>query len=279
VLCGEKLNIEEIIDDILSSRKYRHLGIPRETVRDLLEKELAAARSPKEAVKAVRHKLHNIIAPYLGDPAYLDAAQQIDAAFDSGDPAAVKETCARILAAHASTRERLPHLAEFYARIFAHTGLPDAILDLACGLNPLAFPWMGLPTGVRYHACDIHTPRVALINHYFTRQGLEPLAAVQDIIVTPPQVNAPVAFFFKEAHRFEQRQRGVNRAFWLALQVRWLVVSLPAASLTGRHDKSDQHRRLVYNTIAGLPWHVIEEQVGEEMVFLIQKGDVSMGNG
>jgi hypothetical protein len=84
-------------------------------------------------------------------------------------------------------------------------------------------------------------------------------------------MHARVAFFFKEAHRFEQRQRGVNRAFWQSLPVRWLVVSLPAASLTGRHDKSDQHRRLVYNTIAGLPWQVIEEQIGEEMVFIIQR--------
>jgi 16S rRNA (guanine(1405)-N(7))-methyltransferase len=264
-------DIDNLVREILSSRKYRDLGIPPETVRDLLEKELAAARSQKEAVKAVRHKLHNIVAPYLGDPQYLDAAHQIDAAFDSGDPAAVKDTLARILAAHASTRERLAHLEAFYTRIFAHTGQPDAILDLACGLNPLAFPWMGLPVSVRYHAYDIHTPRVALINHYFVRQGLAPLATVQDILVTPPQVHAPVAFFFKEAHRFEQRQRGVNRAFWQALPVRWLVVTLPAASLTGRHDKSDQHRRLVYNTIAGLPWQVIEEQIGEEMVFIIQR--------
>jgi 16S rRNA (guanine(1405)-N(7))-methyltransferase len=161
----------------------------------------------------------------------------------------------------------------FYARIFAHTGIPDAILDLACGLNPLAFPWMGLPLTTRYHAYDIHAPRVALINHYFSRQGLQPLAAVQDVIVSPPPIEAPVAFFFKEAHRFEQRQRGVNRAFWQALRVRWLVVTLPAASLTGRHDKSDQHRRLVYNTIGDLPWTVVEEQVGQEMIFLIQKGD------
>jgi 16S rRNA (guanine(1405)-N(7))-methyltransferase len=264
-------DIDTLVQEILSSRKYRELGIPAETVRDVLEKELAVQRSQKEAVKAARQKLHNIVAPYLGDPLYGEAARQIDAAID--DPSTVKEALGPILATHASTRERLPHMEAFYGRIFAHTGIPNAILDLACGLNPLAFPWMGLPLTTRYHAYDIHAPRVALINHYFSRQGLQPLAAVQDVIVSPPPIEAPVAFFFKEAHRFEQRQRGVNRAFWQALRVRWLVVTLPAASLTGRHDKSDQHRRLVYNTIAGLPWTVVEEQVGQEMVFLIQKGD------
>ncbi|HSV85264.1 MAG TPA: hypothetical protein VLH85_01730 [Levilinea sp.] len=267
-----KIN-ERIIEEILASKKYRHLGIPPETVRDLLEKELAAAHSSKAAIKAVRHKLHNIVAPYLGDPSYPDAARQFDDAFDSGGASAIQDALARILSDHASTRERLPHLAEFYACIFAHTGLPGAILDLACGLNPLAFPWMGLPATIRYHAYDIHAPRVALINHCFTRLGLQPLAAVQDILVSPPQTAAPVAFFFKEAHRIEQRQRGANRTLWQALNVHWLVVTLPAASLSRRHDKSDQHRRLVYNTIADLPWQVTEEQVGDEMIFLIDTGN------
>lgn len=259
--------------EILASKKYRALGIPIETVRDLFEKEYAAARAPKEAIKAVRHKLHNIVAPYLGDPVYSDAASQLDAAFASGGAAAIQNTLEGILAAHTSTRERLPHLADFYRCIFARTGLPDAILDLACGLNPLALPWMGLPAACRYHAYDIHAPRVALINHYFTLQGYPPLAAVQDILVSPPRIAAPVAFFFKEAHRFEQRQRGANRAFWQALKVHWLVVTLPAASMSGRHDKREQHRRLVYDTIADLPWQVIEDQVGDELIFSIQTGN------
>ncbi len=36
-------------------------------------------------------------------------------------------------------------------------------------------------------------------------------ARVQDILIKPPDVEADIAFFFKEAHRFEQRQHGCNR--------------------------------------------------------------------
>lgn len=258
---------------ILQSRKYRRLGIPEQTVQDVLARALAVHGSRKEALKAARQKLHNIVAPYLGDLDYDQARASLDRAFGSRDPQAVKAACERLLAAHASTRERLPILEEFYARIFAFIGIPEVILDLACGLNPLAFPWMGLPATTRYHAYDIHRPRIELINHYFRLQGLPPLAAVQDILVEPPREEAQVAFFFKEAHRFEQRRPGANRPFWQALRVRWLVVSLPASSLTGRHHLAEQQRRLVYGSLQGLPWEVNELLIGDELVFCIDKSD------
>ena len=264
-------NLQPLILDILSSRKYRHLNLPVETVRDLLEQELPRHRSPKDALKSVRQKLHNIVAPYLGDPDYTAAARQFEEAFASGEAEPVKTVCRQILAAHVSTRERLPVLEDFYARLWGVTGIPHTILDLACGLHPFGFPWMGLPDSTRYYAYDIHQPRVTLINRYFALQGLESLACCQDILVSPPQIEAEVAFFFKEAHRFEQRQHGCNRAFWQALKVKWLLVSLPTESLTKRHSLEEGHRRLVYNNLEGLGWEVKEEAFEGEMVFCVRR--------
>jgi 16S rRNA (guanine(1405)-N(7))-methyltransferase len=260
------------IGEGLFERKYRGIDLPEATLRSLLDQELPHYRSRKDAVKAVRKKLHNIIAPYLGDPDYPAAAAALDAAFASGESSAVRAACADILNSHASTRERQPIVEEFYQRIFAFTGKPQTILDLACGLNPFAFPWMGLPNSVQYYAYDLHHPRIGLINHYFRLQGLAPLAEAGDILVHPPQIRADVAFFFKEAHRFEQRQHGCNRAFWQALNVRYVLVSLPTQSLTGRFELIERQRRLVYGTLRGLPWQVTELQFETELVFCIEKG-------
>lgn len=265
-------SLEATINEILSTRKYRSLGIPVETVRDLVLKELPNHRNPKEAIKTVRKKLHNIVADYLGDPDYATAKHDIETAFSSGDVSQVKIACEKILAAHSSTRERLAVLDKFYERLFALTGEPKVILDLACGLNPLTFPWMGLSNKVKYHAYDIHVPRLELINRFFTLEGLAPLAVRQDVLVLPPQVEADVAFFFKEAHRFEQRQRSCNRPFWQALKVRWLLVSLPPKGLSGRSNLVEGHRQLVYQVIAGLPWQVTEITFENELVFCIDKG-------
>ena len=63
------------------------------------------------------------------------------------DRAAIKEFCLEILARHDSTRERIPYLSEFYEAILEIAQTPRIILDLACGLNPFALPFMGLPQG------------------------------------------------------------------------------------------------------------------------------------
>jgi 16S rRNA (guanine(1405)-N(7))-methyltransferase len=263
--------VQPLIRAVLNSRKYRDLGIPPETVRDLLEKELALGRNEKAALKAVRQKLHNVMAPYLGDPDYEQAAVDLELALAADEMDGVRAVCTHILQAHASTRERQPLLEAFYPRLFAVTGQPQTVLDVACGLHPFGLPWMGLPPETHYHAYDIHRPRVDLINRFLTLLGMAPLAELRDVLVQPPEVQADVAFFFKEAHRFEQRQRGCNRPFWQALKVHWLLVSLPVVSLSGQHSLLEGSRALVRSVLGDLPWRVEEILFENEVVFAIEK--------
>lgn len=260
-----------LAQSILASRKYRQLHLPPETVIDLIQHGLQTGLKPDQAVDQAREKLHNIIAPYLGDPDYEVAIQELSNIGTFPDADANREFCLWMLNSHASTRERVPHLSDFYRKIFAVCGVPRIILDLACAMHPFGFPWMGLPASARYLAYDLHQPRVDLINHFFSVAGITGQAIMGDILLHPPAQSADIAFFFKEAHRFEQRQKGCNRPFWLALNVRWLVVSLPASNLTGRFDLADRQRKLVSEILAGLDWPVTEFQVGNELVFCLKK--------
>ncbi|MHC1740681.1 MAG: hypothetical protein AB9897_06170 [Anaerolineaceae bacterium] len=262
---------EALITSLQSSRKYRSLDLPRATLLDLIQNAQQITRDPRELDHIVREKLHHLVAPYLGDPDYLACQQDLETAYQSNDAVQIKSVCEKILSTHASTRERLPILPHFYERLFAYTGQPRVILDLACGLNPFALPWMGLNEDTCYYAYDLHQPRLDAINHLFKLNGMAQLAIHQDILVTPPTVEAGVAFFFKEAHRFEQRRHGCNREFWKQIRARYLLVSLPTQNLTGSHPKTDQHRRLVMENIAGLPWRVHEIEFENEIVFCIEK--------
>jgi 16S rRNA (guanine(1405)-N(7))-methyltransferase len=267
----ETLAIEGLITDIAQSKKYRKLGICEDTIRDLLVTELKRHSKRGDAVKAARKKLHQIVAPYLGDPDYTQAITELDKAFDTKDPGAIKETCARIMQAHSTTKERLPVLDNFYHRIFEITGKPDSILDLACGLNPLAFPWMGLPTATQYYAYDIHQKRVDFLNHFFALQSLPPLAKQQDILVKFPNEEAGIAFIFKEVHRFERRQQGCTLPLLDALPVRHLVVSFPTRSLSGRRNLTDHYRELFQNLLQDRPWPLTEIKFEIELVFCVDK--------
>lgn len=262
--------IEKQLSSLLQSRKYRSLGIPPETIADIFEKELTRLANPKAALGSTREKLHHITALYLGDPDYQEVSSALVEA--KGDENKIEEICEKVLSSHISTRERLPIRKDFYSQLFNLTGTPNIILDLACGLNPFSFAWMGLPRTTKYFAYDLHKPRIDLINQYFKTIGLEPLADHRDILVDVPEIEADIAFIFKEVHRMEQRQKGCSLPFWKKLNVKWLLVSLPTISMTGRHSLIEKHRKLVADILTPVNWHMHEIVFSNEIVFCINKG-------
>ncbi len=262
-------DVEALVTAVKQSKKYADTN--EATIRELAEDALHRYKKPKRALKAVRTQLHSIMAPYLGDPAYDEAAERLTAVFATHDPAQIKETCRDILHDHLSTRERLPILDTFYAEIFRITGKPASLLDIACGLNPLAFPWMGLPASTEFHAYDIHEPRIAFINHYFALQGLKPLAKVQDIALQFPQEQADVALFLKEMPRFARNYGDLGRPLLEALNVRWLVVSFPEVSTHGGRNLVSRYREFMHQLVAGHSWPLTELLFEGELVFCIQK--------
>lgn len=274
-----RIDVEAIVAEIMQSPKYKDRPIAHETVRDLVLMELGHYKKEKDLVKAVRKKLHRIVAAYLGDPDYAAATLELSQAAQSGSADQLRAVCTRLLEMHLSTRERLPLYDQFYAGIFAVTGRPSSIMDVACGLNPLSFLWMDLPATTRYYAYDINQQRVDLLNHAFSLQGLAPLARVQDVLVEPPREQAEVAFLFKEVHRLEARQRGSSLRLLEALPARWLAVSLPTQSSGGHHDLRDRHRQLMAGIIADKPWTITELEFASELVFCLHKQSDSASAG
>lgn len=273
---GDKMNLNEIdteavINQILDTKKYRHSGLNKATIRDLIIQEAAGHHSTKKLIKTIKRKLHNIVAPYLGEPDYNALTLELEKMEHPPlDSANIKDFCTLVLAEHASTRERLPYMGAFFEQLFEHTGIPETLLDLACGLHPLAFPWMGLPLSVEYHAYDIIQPRIDFINRFFRKIGLTPLGENRDILVNPPKIKADIGLIFKEAHRMEKRQPGCNQSLWASLDVQTLAVSLPTQNLSGTHSLLAQHRALV---LENLPEerHLEELLFENEIVFLIRK--------
>jgi 16S rRNA (guanine(1405)-N(7))-methyltransferase len=263
---------------IKQSKKYGDTS--EATIRQLAEEAARQHKKPKAAIKAVRARLHSIMAPYLGDPNYAALAQQLSEAFAANDQARINQLCLASLDAHLSTRERLPIMTEFYEQIFAVTGQPRAILDIACALNPLALRWMlpavGKPLSVngerlKFYAYDIHEPRINFINHYFQLERLAPLARVQDVAMQFPQEQADVALFLKEMPRFTRNYGDLGRPLLQALNVRWLVISYPSISTHGGRNLTSRYRDFMHQLIDGLHWPLTELLFEGELVFVIDK--------
>ena len=268
---NEEAVITAVTTAIKNSRKYGDTS--EATIRQLAEEAARQHKKPKAAIKAVRTKLHSIMAPYLGDPDYTAVAQQLTEAFTNNDEERIIQLCLDSLEAHLSTRERLPIMADFYGQIFAITGQPQSIMDIACALNPLALRWMfpEFSNQLKFYAYDIHEPRIAFINHYFRLEGLEPLARVQDMAMNFPQEQADVALFLKEMPRFTRNYGDLGRPLLQALNVRWLVISYPSVSTHGGRNLTSRYRDFMHQLIDGLNWPVTELLFEGELVFVIQK--------
>ncbi len=262
--------VDTVVDAIKQSRKYRDTS--EETIRQLAVEAVIEHKKPKPAEKAVRKRLHSIMAPYLGDPDYAAARQLLTDSFAGGDEKVIRAACRDLMYTHLSTRERLPILDTFYRDIFAVTGPPRRLLDIACGLNPLAFPWMGLPVeGTDFIAYDIHEPRVEFLNHYFTLQGLPPHAYVKDVAVGAPTESGDVALFLKEMPRFERNYPGHGRALLDAIDTHWLVVSFPTISTHGGRNLTNRYREFFQQMIDGSGWSAVELLFDTELVFCAEK--------
>ncbi|HPR35020.1 MAG TPA: hypothetical protein PKY64_05040 [Anaerolineaceae bacterium] len=270
----EQSFLDSLIQAVETSRKYRDLQIPLTTLQDILAYESQHSTSRKELEDNFRKSLHNIMAPYLEDinyPVETKALHELQNQIPSHET--LQTWCTDKMRRHASSRERLPYLENFYEKIFARTGIPGSILDLACALDPLGLPWMNLPPSTRFLAYDIHQPRLDFLQTFFRYFYPQAQAIHQDILTEIPDQKADCAFFFKEAHRLEKRRPGSNRELLRGLNVKWLVVSLPSRDLAGHHSLETYHTSLIQKAIEGQPWQLNTDIAGNELIFFIQKHD------
>jgi 16S rRNA (guanine(1405)-N(7))-methyltransferase len=229
----------EIIDSLRRSRKYANLC--EDTLVRIADWAAARHQAPRPAIKAAKRKLHQVYGAYLNQ---LDLARvrALVAALPANSPQeAVRATCREILGCHASTAERLPIIERLYSELFSATGEPDTILDLACGLNPFALPWMSLAPDAQYFCFDIDQVLIGAINEFLGRVGRPPTAACADILVSPPEAEADVALLLKTSPCLEQQEQGATQRILTELPARHVVVSFPTRALGGRQKGMRQH--------------------------------------
>jgi 16S rRNA (guanine(1405)-N(7))-methyltransferase len=238
-------------------------------VRRLGAQELAKGRSLKEATKATKNKLHQVAGAYQvgrvdGDAWLAGARLRVE---NGGD---VRPSCSELMGRHASTAERLPVLADFYATVLG--GLPPigSLLDLACGLNPLAIPWMPVTREVNYLACDIYADQAALLNGWFATIGQRGSAFVCDLLSSPPLQAVDVALLLKTIPCLEQVDRDAGQRLLAAINAPVVVVSYPIYSLGGRQrGMAGQYAGHFARLAAGQAWRVERFDFATELVFRI----------
>ncbi len=263
--------IMALVERVQAGKKYRSIapGFVRRLSHDALERGL----SGKSAVKAVRNKLHQVGNAYFrqnvdyAEKASILSEYQPDLYSDT-----VKKFCVNTMKAHASTAERLPILEDFYQTCLAPIAPVNSVLDLACGLNPLAIPWMPLSSGFRYHACDIYLDMVHFLQSFFDHFTLAASAEACDLIGEIPQPATQVAFLLKTIPCLEQVDRSIGQQILDKIPSEHILVSFPSQSLGGRQKgMPDFYREHFHELLAGKNWQVREFSFETELAFLVSR--------
>ncbi len=267
-------HLAELCAAVLVSTRYR--TVCPELVEVVGKQELIKRRNVKEAIKATKNKLHQIGGAYLALERVEDATTALAtlrAALATGDQDVIRATCRQLMSYHASTRERLPILDEFYPRIFAALGPVQSVLDLACGLNPLALPWMPLPPNSTYHAYDIYQHITDLLDGWLQSTGCTGHARACDILQACPTHEADVALLLKTLPCLEQLEKQCGQRLLTALRTRLLVVSFPVHSLGGRNKgMSDYYEEYFRALVEQTSWHIRHRlEFATELVFLLER--------
>jgi 16S rRNA (guanine(1405)-N(7))-methyltransferase len=263
--------LEEVIAAILASNNYKH--ICPDLIRTVTSQEMMKRRSYKETLKAVKNKLHQVGGAYLdGRDDFMGWLLMLQNAVETGKQDAIRECCKHIMWHHASTRERLPILDQFYETLFTDIGPIHSILDLACGLHPLALSWLPLAPDATYYAYDIYQHIMDFLHEWFTIMHIEDHTGVCDLSQSCPTHQVDVAFVLKTLPCLEQIDKAASLRLLRIVNARYVIVSFPIQSLGGKaKGMATYYEAHFTKLIEHEPWSVRKVEFSTELVFVVQK--------
>jgi 16S rRNA (guanine(1405)-N(7))-methyltransferase len=263
--------LAHLVETVRASPKYRRVS--EDLIRRIGARELGKRRSLKEALAATRSELHQIGGAYLDRGVrYPEWLAELRAAAQSADSGAQRQVCAAVMRHHSSTRERLPILEEFYTTTLAGIAPVRTVLDVACGFNPLAIPWMSLAPDAEYYACDIYEDLIAFVNDILALVGVRGQAEVADVAHSLPTRRVDVALILKMLPCLEQTDRLASLRLLETVPADHILVSFPVRSLGGRQKGMvSTYEARFRDLIADKKWPVQRFEFATELAFLVHK--------
>ena len=261
------ISISDITVSVLATPKYS--AVASSFIDAIGKSEAPKSGSQEEAAKRVKRKLHQTVGAYLNGKIATDRwlADLVSASTSQ----ARAETVQRILRQHASSRERSESLSPFYEAIFAGLGEVKTVVDLACGLNPLARPFMPLPPDCAYGVYDVHGALVDFVLRALDLLGYPAFGSTWDLLNGPPEVEADVVLLLKTLPCLTQVDQAVGVRLLLAIKAPTIVVSYPVRSLGGgKRGMRGFYRNQFLSLARALPRRIEELPIAEELVFRLR---------
>jgi 16S rRNA (guanine(1405)-N(7))-methyltransferase len=256
-----------VLQQVMTSAKYADLD--EEFVRRIAAEASERFRTQGDAVKYAKRKLHQAFGAFVTG-SLGDVVRACAGAIQSGVP--VRTACLASMRKHASTAERTAVLDELYQQIETWCGRPSTVADLACGLSPLAIPWLATSGGATYWCCDIDRDLIAELPRLSAAFGVIVAAEPRDLVRPAGLPPADLVLLLKTLNTLEQQRTGAAREVLAALDAPRVVVSLARGSLSSRRRYGDDPLELIGAATAGSRYQLASQaDFGSEALFLLAR--------
>ncbi len=263
--------VNAFIAKVQESPKYAQLD--NALVKQIANEELRNQKDEKTALKTTRTRLHRLAGAFITTK--LDYAKWQDIFIDipEDNQEAQNEAAKQMMKLHASTQERLPFLESFYQQALASIAPVHSILDLACGLNPLAIPWMPIADDAIYYACDVVKPMLGFIGNYFEIIKQNGEAFSSNLLTEIPRQKAELAIMLKLLPILDQVDPNASKRLLNGVRADHFLISYPSKSLGGREKGMKQtYAQHFARLIEGKSFSSIQHfEFPKETVYLLSK--------
>jgi len=214
---------ETLISKILEKKELK--GISREVVNSYLityikkrsiKLENLSDKDSKPIVKVVRAHLRNLVGRFhIKESKFSSLLEKKD--WDG------------LLKTHTSTKERLESYDELKKYIYSMH--PKSILDLGCGLNPLAIA----NSSIYYYASDINGRDLQIVNEFFNEKKIKGETFIRDLIVSQSDFpKADLVLMFKLVDFLEKVSPKITENILKELSSKDILISFATRKLSGR---------------------------------------------
>jgi 16S rRNA (guanine(1405)-N(7))-methyltransferase len=256
-----------VVKQIMTSTKYADLD--EEFVRRIAADASERFRTQGEAVKYAKRKLHQAFGAFVTG-SLGDEVRACANAIRSGVP--VRAACLTSMRKHASTAERAAVLDELYRQIETWCGRPSTVADLACGLGPLAIPWLATGPDATYWCCDVDRDLIAELPSLSDPFGVAVVAESRDLVRSAGLPPTDLVLLLKTLNTLERQRSGAGRDVLAALDAPRVVVSMSRGSLSYRRRYADDPLEVIGKATAGSRYQLASQaDFGSEALFLLER--------
>lgn len=234
--------VHEMLLKVKQSRKYSAISneIIVEEIKKYLNKNpkiLKNNRFKKKNVQEIKSSLHRLSGSYQASKknkreSYLEELKN--------NPKNIR-IINKILQTQKSTQERLNDYRYIYKQIFNVTKIPDSVVDLGCGINPISIPYMNLKK-LDYYAYDIDESGINFLNKFFQIEknqrlsGKAEILDVKNLDKLSKLPNVDIIFMFKLIDLIDTKKKKLSEPIIKILidKSKFLVISFATKTLTGK---------------------------------------------